>query len=154
MTQPAPRLASVPRAQAPSGPRLRVRTPPSLRSVPDQVRFAFRPQKRLESTWGLLLGGLPPLLTFWTVHHEISRAAALYAQPGPYIAAGGLAWSALTMFKWARSAFHHPVKAFGYVVLLEGVMTTCHAQWVALVVLAYLVVINGIASACNLAGDS
>ncbi len=154
MTQPAPRLASVPRAPAPSGPRLRVRTPPSRQNVLDQVRFALRPKARLGFVVGLLLGGIAPLLTFWEAHHEVSLATELFLQPGFFIALGGLVFSAFTVFQWARQAFHHPLKAAGFVVLLEGVMITCHAQWVALVVLGYLVAINGVATACNLAGDS
>ena len=39
-----------------------------------------------------------------------------------YIVAGGLLYSAKTVYAWGKLAFHTAAKALGFVVLLEGVM--------------------------------
>jgi hypothetical protein len=36
---------------------------------------------------------------------------------------GGLAYSAISVYEWAQSAFHLWVKAAGFVLLLEGTVT-------------------------------
>jgi hypothetical protein len=65
----------------------------------------------------------------------------------------GLAYSALTVFDWARVAFRHPVKALGFCGLLEGVMTFSGTQRLGITALTMLIVINGIATGCNLVAD-
>jgi hypothetical protein len=64
---------------------------------------------------------------------------------------GGLVFSALTVFRWGRLAFGSPVKALGFVVLAEGVMTFCSTAWLSVVALGYLVLINAIATGCTIA---
>jgi hypothetical protein len=77
--------------------------------------------------------------------------AALYAQLSTYLVLGGLVYSAKTVYDWGSLAFKLPIKAVGFVVLLEGVMVTAKTPWLGVVALVYLIVINGVATACTLA---
>jgi hypothetical protein len=62
-----------------------------------------------------------------------------------------LLFSSLTVFRWAKLAFASPVKALGYVVCLEVVMTFATTSWLILGALTTLVTINGIATGAQLA---
>lgn len=152
MTQPAPRLTSVSGTRA-SAPRLISRKAPSQMGVVDQMRFALRPRSRFGFALGLLLGGFVPVATFVLAHTEINTLLPLYTQTSLLFVLGGLLFSAVTMYRWGCQAFHSKPKAVGFVLLLEGVMITCHTRPLALVALAYLAAINGVATACNLAGE-
>jgi hypothetical protein len=85
-------------------------------------------------------------------HHEAAPLHSLaLGSSGPWaLVAGGLAYSAKTVFDWAALAFANALKAVGFVVLLEGVMVTAHTPWLAFAALGYLVAINGVATACRL----
>jgi len=136
--------ADSPPAPLPKRPR------PPL-GVVEQVRAALRPGARLAFLVGMLLGGFVPVATFVLSHTELERGRALWLQPAAAFVAGGLLFSAVTMYRWGRLAFDVRAKAVGFVLLLEGTMVTSSSRWLALVALAYLVAINGVATACNLA---
>jgi hypothetical protein len=116
-----------------------------------QVRKAFEPKNRLATILGFMLGGIVPLASFAVAHYEIHRDAALYSQLPTYLVGGGLLYSAKTVWAWGRMAFQNAWKASGFVVLLEGVMVASHLQWLSFAALGYLILINGIATGCNLA---
>jgi hypothetical protein len=133
-------------------------TPPSQFSIVEQVQQASQKQNRLATIGGMLLGALAPISTFWIGHHEFTMkpadsAAVLHNVAAVLIVAGGLAFSAKSVFDWAKIAFRHPVKALGFVMMAEGVMTFSNTPWLTYAALAYLVAINGIANGCNLALD-
>lgn len=132
-------------------PRVK-RLPPVAKDlgVVGQIKLALLPKARLATSMGFLLGGFVPLATFWLSHHELD-ATPIYAQLVSYIVLGGLVYSAKTVYAWGKLAFQAPVKALGFVVLLEGVMVLSHTGWLSLMALVYLVCINGIATGCNLA---
>lgn len=149
-------------AAATTGPQIRlvpsVRTPskrlPSSShalGVVGQVRLALRPRALLATSMGFLLGGFVPLASFWLSHHELDGDRPVYAQIVTYIVIGGLLYSAKTVYTWGKLAFHMPIKAFGFVVLLEGVMILSRTPWLTTMALVYLIAINGIATGCNLA---
>jgi hypothetical protein len=56
----------------------------------------------------------------------------------------------MTVFSWAKIAFRHPLKAIGFVVLLEGAMTFVSDGWIGLPSLGLLILINGLATDTNL----
>lgn len=121
-------------------------------SIVAQVRNAAQKQNRLSTIVGAVLGGFVPLATFTLAHYEAGihgwrERAAL----GLVLA--GLAYSATTVYGWAIVAFRSMPKAIGFVVLLEGAMTLSVLVWLAAVALAVLVLINALATACNLAED-
>ena len=115
------------------------------------MRLALRPRSRLSFVVGVLLGGFVPIATYVVAHTELELERPLQEQLATLFVAGGLLFSAVTMYGWGRLAFTQRAKALGFVVLLEGVMVTCHTRWLALVALGYLACINGVATACNLA---
>jgi hypothetical protein len=116
-----------------------------------QVRHALHPRALLATITGFLLGGFVPLASFWLSHRELDHGRPVYLQLTAYIVAGGLLYSAKTVYAWGKLAFHTGAKALGFVVLLEGVMILSHTPWLTMMALAYLVVINGVATGCNLA---
>jgi hypothetical protein len=118
---------------------------PSKSGIIAQIRTAAR--NPLPSLIGALLGALVPAATFTVGHHELTS----WTEPKALIVLGGLVFSALTVFRWGRLAFGSAVKAFGFVVLAEGVMTFCSTEWLSMVALGYLVMINAIATGCAIA---
>ena len=95
---------------------------------------------------GAALGGFVPVATYAVAHKE----AALW-NPSAALVAGGLVYSAKTVWQWGRLAFACPWKATGFVLLLEGVMVLSRIEWLSVAALAYLVGINATATACLLA---
>jgi VIT1/CCC1 family predicted Fe2+/Mn2+ transporter len=122
-------------------------------SVVKQVKSAYKANRRVATTLGFLLGGLVPMTTYVLAHHEIDYHAPLYLQVPTLMVVGGLLYSATTVYTWGKSAFSSGTKAIGFVVLTEGTLVVSHITWLSLCALAYLVVINGIATGCNLALD-
>lgn len=114
-----------------------------------QVRLALKPRNRLPTLIGFLLGGIVPLGCYWLAHHE----QAAFTQAGARSLAlvfGGLAYSARTVYDWARMAFESAFKSVGFVVLLEGLMITSSTTWLSVLALGYLIVINGVATGVTL----
>lgn len=141
-----------------SEPRLRVvasrpaRRRRSESKIVSQVRAAFAPGARLAATIGLVFGGSIPIESFHVVHHELPLAegALWWALLG--LVAGGLVFSAKTVWQWAMMAFGDPWKATGFVVLQEGVLLLSSTSWLAYGALALLVGVNAVAAACRLSG--
>jgi hypothetical protein len=116
--------------------------------VLEQVERSLKPGNRLATLMGAMLGGFIPLASYTIAHQEAPNKPVLWV-----LVACGLAYSALTVFDWARVAFRHPIKALGFCGLLEGVMTFSSTQWLGIAALTMLIVINGIATGCNLVAD-
>lgn len=154
---PEPAAEAAPRSTRRSRRRARVLLPRRERHVDTgivaQVRQAFGPRARLATSVGMLLGGFVPVATFVLAHTDLARLFGADGLPWAKTWAliiGGLLYSALTVYQWAKLAFTSAPKAFGFVVLLEGVMVTSSTRWLAFAALGYLVVINGIATGCTL----
>lgn len=146
----ATNLRAVPESKRPR-PALKLRPQRSQAAhrrqseVVEQVRAAFKPDARLATLLGCLAGALPPLSAYVLAHLPTPVAWYLWV-----IVAGALLFSAKTVFQWAALAFADKVKAFGFVVLLEGVMTLSPVIWLSYLALAYLIAINAIATGCTL----
>lgn len=95
---------------------------------------------------GVALGGFVPLASYTLVHVDGRREVW-------GLVAGGLLYSALTVYQWARRAFSYRAKAVGFVVLLEGVMTFTRVQWLGLAGLAILMGLNAWSAAESLQGE-
>lgn len=116
-------------------------------SVVDQVSEALKPRNRVAAILGGVLGGAIPALTFAVAHWETAS--------NPYawlFVAGGLAYSARTVFYWMRRATGTVIGALGFVVLTESVMTFA-ALSLAGASLILLVAINALATGAQLALD-
>lgn len=119
-------------------------------SVIAAVRAAAAPESRLASFVGLVLGGFIPLASFVVCHSELAAAKGLTYVALQAIVAGGLLFSAKTVWQWGRLAFADPWKATGFVLLLEGVMIVSGVAPLSYGALGLLIAINGIATGCQL----
>jgi hypothetical protein len=120
--------------------------------VVKQVRMAFKGRNQLPTALGFLLAGFVPLAIWYISHYEACRFTELtFSKSGPWaLVFGGLAYSAQTVFQWAKLAFMSVSKSLGYVVLLEGVLVGSSTLWLQLSALMFLICINGIATGCRL----
>lgn len=114
----------------------------SLPGIVTQIRIAFRSRNRMAAVAGLLMGGAIPFMGYFIAHHELSRWLTIQG----VMVCGALLFSALTVWQWGRAGFACPWKATGFSILLEGVMVFSEQPWLAQLALAYLIVINGIAT--------
>jgi hypothetical protein len=119
------------------------------RGIVDMVRSASHKKNRIAMGAGFVLGGWVPMVTYLISHRHVQELPMLWL-----LVAGGLTYSAMTVFAWAKIAFKHPLKALGFVVLLEGAMTFVPDGWIGLPSLVLLVAINGLATGTNLVIDS
>jgi hypothetical protein len=117
--------------------------------IVDMVKRAGHKKNRVAMVAGVVAGGWIPIVTYLVSHYHVEAQPQLWL-----LVSGGLTYSALTVFSWAKIAFRHPLKALGFVVLLEGAMTFVDDQWIGLPSLALLVLINGLATGTNLVNDS
>ncbi len=128
-----------------------IKTQPRVKQdlpIVEQVRKSMHKQNRLAMTCGFILGSFVPVASFTLGHYEAPANGMMWL-----LVAGGLAYSAMTVFQWATIAFRHPAKALGFCVLIEGVMTFSHTLWLSLAGLTLLVIINGVATGSTLALD-
>jgi VIT1/CCC1 family predicted Fe2+/Mn2+ transporter len=126
----------------------KVRDSPAL-GIVDMVRRASHKKNRIAMIAGFILGGWVPIVTYLVGHRHVQELPTLWL-----LVAGGLTYSAMTVFSWAKIAFRHPLKALGFVVLLEGAMTFVPDRWIGLPSLGLLILINGLATGTNLVDDS
>lgn len=121
-------------------------------SIVAQVRNAAQKQNRLSTLVGAILGGFVPLATFTLSHFE-AGIEGMRERAALGLVIAGLVYSAATVYGWAQVAFRSIPKAIGFVVLLEGAMTLARSTWLSAVALGILVMVNALATACNLAED-
>lgn len=138
-SQPAPKRATAPEIRRNAG-------------VVEQVRVACSKSHRLATFVGALLGAIVPFSTYMVAHNELPDPAW---EPRFLLClalvAGGLLYSARTVYQWGELALTSKVKALGFTVLLEGVMTCSHQEWLSVTALVYLCAINAIATGVTLA---
>lgn len=116
--------------------------------IVEMVRCAFHKKHRLAMSAGFVLGGWIPITTYSIIHWQAQSMRLLWL-----LVAGGLVYSALTVYQWAKLAFHQSLKAIGFAVLLEGAMTFVPDPWIGVPCLFLLVIINGLATGTTLALD-
>jgi hypothetical protein len=114
-------------------------------SVINQIRRASMPGARLAAFVGFVIGGFVPVASWTLIHFEVATKPQLWL-----LVAGGLVYSAITVFKWAKAAFGCPFKAAGFCVLLEGILTFSSIHILSLAALTILIFINAVAAACAL----
>ena len=119
---------------------------------PDSVVYLFRQATLKTNRWaaaiGAVFGAFVPIASYQLVHHEVQGEPMLWI-----LVTGGLIYSATTVFEWAKTAFKHPLKAWGFVILIEGVLAFSQTDWLSCAALALLVTINSVAAGCALATD-
>lgn len=125
---------------------------PADAGIVGMVRQAARRENRLATAIGALFGGFVPIASFALVHGELG--SDWYLDPKSALVAGGLLYSAKTVVQWAQLAFRDRAKAYGFAVLVEGVMTFSATAWLAYTALALLVSINAVATGVTLSRGS
>lgn len=135
----------------------------------EQLRHAAQSPAAL--TLGALIGAFVPCSTFLVVHvgqllsvDGLHVTAAPVNHPGWALVAGGLAFSATTVYRWGCSAFRPSVgelsvlellythcKALGFVLLVEGVLLLSPNPELRYVALGLLVLINALGTGAALA---
>jgi len=101
---------------------------------------------------GGALGGFVPIAAYVIVHHELRSEGGTLDMWRPIapIVLACLAFSVRTVYEWGNKSFDDRFKAGCLVVALEGVMVLSDTPWLGCLALAYLVLINAIATACTL----
>lgn len=103
---------------------------------------------------GAAFGGFVPIAAYIIVHNELRRDGGWdFFQPISPVALACLAFSVTTVWHWGHQSFRDKFKASCFVVALEGVMVCSRTPALCLVALAYLVLINAIATACTLVAE-
>jgi hypothetical protein len=110
----------------------------------ERKQLLFTLKNCLLALFGFALGGFVPLASYTLIHQEVSKRPALWA-----LVAGGLVYSAVSVYTWGVTFFQYRLKAAGFVVLLEGTLTFCSIRWLCLSGLSILIVLNGISAAIN-----
>lgn len=129
-------------------------------SIISQIRALRSKDNWLAFVVGGLIGSFVPVAVFALNHHYhvINEEHPLFSLPeggGQWslvvLILAGAAFSAKSVFGWGLSAFAGDrVKAFGYCILIEGVMVLSPLEWLRGVAMGYLVLINVIATGTNL----
>ena len=136
-----------------SAPRFSV--PVNQLGVIDQALVAFERKNLLATLFGGWLGGIVPFAVFMTAHYSTTKTLSISGVEvsGAWLwvlVLAGLAYSATTVYKWGVVAFSNKAKAAGFVVLLEGILTFSPEHGLAVAALVTMMLINAIATSCNL----
>lgn len=138
-------------------PKMKLLTVPRFgrrpRGILAQTRAALRPQARLATLLGCVLGAFVPVAVWVVAHRELALGVPLWRQFGSLLVVGGLVYSATNVYTWGRLAFRSPVKAAGFVVLLEGVLVASKTPWLSIAALVVLAGINAIATGATLSTE-
>lgn len=121
-----------------------------------QIKIAFSRDSKLATSFGTVIGSFVPVGIFSVVHLGIETghdAPSLFNQINTYIAAGGLLYSATSVYQWMSRATRSGWKGLGWCVLAEGIMTFSGIDWLAYIALVLLCFINGVALGSNMALD-
>ena len=135
------------RNKQPKAPR--IQKPISELSLVERVRVAFSSKNRLGGLLGALMGGLVPLASYHVAHTEMdlnNHPFSIFTA----IVLGCLIYSASSVYQFGKLSFRSGPKAFGFVLLTEGILIFSHIGWLSVTCLVYLIVINAISAACNI----
>lgn len=112
------------------------------------------------AAFGAALGGFPPATAYLLTHQALPQ---LWGKPGALdrtllyallpVVAACLVFSVRTVWQWGAQAFHERLKAGCLVVALEGAMVLSPIPALSAVALAYLILINAVATACTLVAE-
>lgn len=111
----------------------------------DQAVTVLRNGSAVAAFVGFALGAFMPLASYNLIHFEVAARPVLWV-----LIAGSLAFSATSVYLWARHVFGYWIKAGGFVVALEGTLALTHIVWLGLSALAILMLLNGVTAAVTL----
>lgn len=127
-------------ASAPKAPVAKTTAPKSRKQptvAPIKINAA---QKRtIGQIFASVAAGFLPIASFVMAHYESKQNPYLWI-----LVAAALAFSAPTLAAWAQKWCGHAVKAWGFTILLEGVMVASHTEWLSFAGLMILIAINAV----------
>jgi hypothetical protein len=142
-----------------SKPRVRVSKRASKKPVvevePDtgvlaEARAAWG-QHPIRAIVGALIGAWVPFSAYRLAHYEVKWEESLMSQPAFLFVIGALCFSIPTVYAWTRQAFGSAFKAFGFVILTEGIMCYSMTGWLSVLGLAYLILMNACSASVSFA---
>jgi VIT1/CCC1 family predicted Fe2+/Mn2+ transporter len=120
---------------------------PKMRKQPTAapIKVSAAQKRTIGQFVAALASGFLPIASFVIAHHEAGQQPMLWL-----LVAAALAFSAPSVASWAKKWCGHEVKAWGFTILLEGVLVFAHHEALSIAGLAMLVMINA-ANAWSLA---
>lgn len=118
--------------------RLRVVTPRTTKPSKARAPRAKRPiTSPIKLAGGAVIGGFIPLAAYTLAH----QPGLPFASLSTLLVIGGLLYSAPTVYEWAKG-FAGGIKAFGFVLLLEGILVVSPVAWLSVASLVILMGVN------------
>lgn len=126
---------------------------PEPKTLIDFVKFCFTRENFPATVVALIFGGFIPFAVWWLSHKQLNVADLKAGDFGSMVAIplilGGLVYSATTVVELSTLAFHKKAKAWGFTILLEGVLLGASAQWLSISALVYLILLNAVGTAVS-----
>ncbi len=137
--------AAVPAKAAPKAVKVVIKGEPKASAAPKTRKQATAAPIKINAAQKRTIGqimasvaaGFLPIASFVMAHYESKENPLLWA-----LVAAALMFSAPTLADWAQKWSGNKYKAWGFTILLEGVMVASHTEWLSFAGLIILVAIN------------
>lgn len=118
---------------------VRAGKPAAQRKLPTAapIKVSAAQKRTIGQFAAAIASGFLPIASFVIAHHEAGADPILWV-----LVVAALAFSAPSVAGWAQKWCGHAVKAWGFTILLEGVLVFAHHEALSLGGLAMLVMIN------------
>jgi hypothetical protein len=130
-----------------------VELPPEPKTLIDFVKFCFTRENIPATIVALIFGGFIPFAVWWLSHKQLNiielRDGSFNSVIAIPLILGGLAYSATTVVELSTLAFHKRSKAWGFTILLEGVLLGASTTWLSISALLYLILLNAVGTAVS-----
>lgn len=127
--------------------------PPEPKTLIDFVKFCFTRENIPATVVALIFGGFIPFAVWWLSHKQLDVTSLKTGNFSSVVAIplilGGLAYSATTVVELSTLAFHKRAKAWGFTILLEGVLLGASTTWLSISALVYLILLNAVGTAVS-----
>lgn len=122
-------------------PKAAPKSAPKARKAPtaSPVKLNAAQKRTVGQLCAAAASGFLPIASYMMAHVEAQEAGRWYLWA---LVAAALLFSAPTLAKWAQKWCGGAVKAWGFTVLLEGVLVASHTPALSIAALTILVVIN------------
>lgn len=111
--------------------------PKGRKHTSNGLAVSTKQRKSIGQMMASFAAGFLPVASYVLAHHEAQASPILWV-----LVVASLAYSAPTLASWAKEWTKGDVKAWGFTILLEGVMTASKTEILSLTALGILVAIN------------
>lgn len=112
-------------------------TKPRKLATASPIKVSAAQKRTIGQFSAALASGFLPIASYMIAHYESATNPMLWI-----LVAAALLFSAPSVAGWALKWTGNTYKAWGFTVLLEGVLVASHTQWLSLIGLGILVLIN------------